>query len=83
MNGFVEIRCRGCSRYLGTGPSDFRIYCDDWCAEDYPAVEAEARDALIEAIHQEWSTAKAVLARQFGISRQRVDQILASRTITA
>lgn len=78
----VEIRCRGCGRLLGEGPRDFRIYCDAFCAEDYPAVESEGRDALIEAIFQKKSPAKAALAKYFEISRQRVDQIILARAIT-
>lgn len=89
----VEIRCRGCGRLLGLGPRDFRIYCDELCATDYPAQEStwsrqpgtnansEARDALIECIFQVRSPAKSALAEYFGISRQRVDQIIANRTI--
>jgi len=81
MDGFVEIRCRGCRRLVGIGPSDLRIYCDEWCANDYPAVTAEGRDALIDAVYHERYPAKAALARQFEMSRQRVDQILSMRDI--
>lgn len=77
----VEVRCRGCGRYLGKGRQDWRMFCDDWCAEDFPAVAAEGRDALIEAMHQTRSTPKAVLGRLFGLSRQRVDQILLQRDL--
>lgn len=81
MADLIEIRCRGCRRRLGYGPADFRIYCDAWCAADYPAVPAEGRDALIDAIYHEFKTPKAVLAREFDVSRQRVDQILMQRDI--
>lgn len=81
MDEMVEVRCRGCGRLLGVAPADFRIYCDQMCAEDYPAVTAESRDALIEAVFQMRSPAKAVIAKSFGISRQRVDQILLARRI--
>jgi hypothetical protein len=77
----VEVRCRGCKRLLGIGPADFRVYCDDMCATDYPVATAEARDALIEAIFQKTSKSKTALASDFGVSRQRVDQILASRRV--
>lgn len=77
-----EIRCRGCRRRLGVGPADFRIYCDEFCAGDYPAMAQEDREALMEAIYRETYPSKAALGRMFSISRQRVDQILASRDIS-
>ena len=78
----IEVRCRGCRRLLGYGPADFRIYCDSSCADDFPAVVSEDRDALIEAINQETGLISARLGEQFGIARQRVDQILARRDLT-
>lgn len=76
-----QVRCRGCRRLLGVAPSDYRIYCDEQCATDFPAVQSEDRDALIEAVFQSKSTVKALIAREFGISRQRVDQIIAQRDL--
>lgn len=81
MEEWLDVRCRGCGRMLGVAPADFRVYCDRLCAEDFPAVAAEARDALIEGIFHMRSPAKAVIAKSFGISRQRVDQILLARRI--
>lgn len=77
----VEVRCRGCMRLLGFGPSAFRIYCDEMCSTDYPVGVTEARDGLMEAIFQKTSKSKTSLALDFKISRQRVDQILASRRV--
>lgn len=78
----IEIRCRSCRRIVGIGPADFRIYCDGLCSVDYPAVENEARDALIEAIYLKTHKPKTALARDFSVSRQRVDQILERRLIS-
>jgi hypothetical protein len=78
----VEVRCRTCRRLLGIGPSDFRIYCDEQCANDYPVSREESRDALIEAIFQKTGRSKTSLATDFGVSRQRVDQILAARRVS-
>lgn len=78
-----DVRCRGCGRLLGVAPTDYRIYCDEQCASDFPALAAEGRDALIEAVFQTKSSNKAGIARDFGISRQRVDQILAQRNLKA
>lgn len=77
----LEVRCRGCRRLIGVAPADFRVYCDEWCADDFPAVASEGRDALIEAIYQHRGPSKSALGRLFGISRQRVDQILLQRDI--
>lgn len=82
MEAMVEIRCRGCRRLIGIGPADFRIYCSQQCAEDFTITSAEARDALIEAIFQETRISKTALAKEFGVSRQRVDQILTQRAYT-
>lgn len=79
MEQMTEIRCRGCRRLLGIGPADFRIYCDSMCAEDYPATAQEGRDSLIEAIFQEKGVSKTALSGLFGISRQRVDQVISQR----
>jgi hypothetical protein len=75
-----DVRCRCCKRLLGVGPSDFRVYCDEMCYEDYPVATAESRDALIEAIFQKTGRSKTSLAKQFEVSRQRVDQILGTRS---
>ena len=85
--GLVEIHCRGCWRRLGVGPTDYRIYCDPFCAADYPTTSVEQRDAVIEAlaIMEEATTGgpanKAALARMFNLSRQSINSILDSRSI--
>lgn len=76
-----EIRCRSCRRLLAVGPKNQRAWCDTLCADDFSATEAEGRDALIEAIFHHRGVAKAALGREFGIARQRVDQILDSRML--
>lgn len=76
-----EVRCRGCRRLLGVAPADFRIYCDEMCAGDFPVATAESRDALIEAIFQKTGRSKTSLAEEFGVSRQRIDQILGGRAL--
>jgi hypothetical protein len=83
QEAMIEVRCRGCKRLLGVAPADFRIYCDEMCAHDYPVATAEARDALIEAIFQKTSKSKTAIAADFGVSRQRIDQILAARKIAS
>lgn len=78
-----EIRCRGCYRLLGVGPADFRIYCDRQCADDFPAVVGEGKEALMEAIYQEHHPTKQQLGDIFGVSRQRIEQVLKRRNLRA
>lgn len=77
----IPVRCRGCHRQIGVGPSNPRVFCDAWCAADYPTVREEARDAIIEAIYLDKGILKPLLAQRFGMSRQRVDQIIRFRDI--
>lgn len=81
MSDLTDVRCRGCRRQIGVAPVDFRIYCDPWCAADFPAVTSEGRDALIEAIYQETGLNKTLISKSFGIARQRVDQIINRRNL--
>ena len=84
MSSLQPVHCRGCGRALGVAPADFRVYCDDLCAADYPLSVHEDRDSLIETLHGLRPTpTKTELAASFGITRQRVTQILAARAITA
>lgn len=76
-----EVRCRGCKRIMGFAPgTDWgRIYCSQLCVIDYPAVAAEDRDSLIATLNATKGRKSAQLAAQFGMTRQRIDQILAQR----
>jgi len=76
---FETLRCRACYRALGISPTERRAYCDYFCAEDVPAGINEDRDALLEAMYQKTLWTRPVLAEKFGVSRQRVDQILNAR----
>lgn len=71
------LRCRGCNRQMGwgTGPPGVRIYCSTECAYAGPLGENEERNHLIRhLVATGWTTAK--VADRFGISRQRVNQML-------
>lgn len=76
----LPIRCRSCRRLLGYGPADFRIYCDESCAQETPATVNEARDALISAMFHTRAVSKTALAAESGMSRQRVEQIITARS---
>lgn len=79
----VTIHCRGCRRTVGVGPADYRIYCDIYCASDFPVTREEQRDALIEALAVEYGEElnQAHLAALFGVSRQLINKILQQRDI--
>ena len=78
---FVAVRCNGCHRLIGIGPSNPRIYCDALCADDYPASSREGRDALVEQIYYAQHPTKVFLAKAFGVTRQMVEQILNNRSL--
>lgn len=60
---------------LGTGPPGVRVYCSMRCVYNGPMPDNCERNHLIRhAVAAGWTTAKA--AAWFGISRQRVNQML-------
>jgi hypothetical protein len=74
------VHCRGCGQEVGIAPSDFRVYCDDLCAADFPISAHEDRDSLLETLYGERPTpTKTELAKAFGVTRQRITQILGAR----
>jgi hypothetical protein len=56
-----------------------RIYCSQLCTIDFPAVAAEDRDSLIAHINATRGLKSGQLSSLFGMTRQRIDQILAQR----
>ena len=89
MVQMVEVRCRGCRRLLGLGPADFRIYCDEMCATDYPVAWPSANEDLYALIEARWQErdrfdpplTKTGLGREFGVTRQWIEQILDRRDV--
>lgn len=82
----VEVRCRCCHGLVGIAPSDFRVYCPTGlCSSDprFHTATAEGRDALIQAIFEKTGRSKTSIAEEFGVSRQRIDQILNDRHLRA
>jgi len=62
---------------------DFRAFCTDLCADDYPISANEERDSVLETVYAHAQPTKTDLASVFGITRQRVTQILSAREIRA
>lgn len=76
------FHCRGCGQVMGwgTGPLGVRVYCSASCAGDGPLGENEERNDLIRnVVAAGWTTAKT--GEVFGISRQRVNQMLYRPTL--
>lgn len=75
-----EVRCTGCLVLLGysLAPADYRIYCSEECANDYPVRVNEQRDDLIAALFFE-PTRDAQLHTLFGMTRQGLHQIATRR----
>lgn len=77
-----DIRCAACHRMLGvSGKRKWAIYCDAFCAQDIPAVEEEARDAIIEAVLKDTEHSGATLGAIFDLTRQRVLYIAKDRDL--
>lgn len=75
-----RVACHGCGRTCGYATGQrYRVFHAPWCAK-YPAVDPvnEARNHRIEFLIRRGKSTKAV-ADGFGLTRQRVQQILASR----
>jgi len=84
-NGFVDVRCRGCGRRMGVGHGHpmHKLFCSEMCASDFPVFENTERDDVLEYLVRKngWNAAR--IAMSFGVSRQRAQQILNERKLTA
>ena len=71
-----EVRCRSCHRTTALALRNFAVYCDEICVQEPAPAEREDRDAVIEILFHAGDS-HAVLAEKFGLTRQRIHQILA------
>lgn len=77
-----DIRCSCCRRRIAVSmTSKWGLYCDEFCAQDIPAAEFEARDAVIEALDRDTDLPMAQIGKMFGLARQRMYQIQALRDL--
>lgn len=77
-----DVRCSGCRRKIAvSGTNKWGLYCDEFCAQDIPAVEHEGRDAVIESIMRDTDKPLAQIGIMFGLARQRMYQIEKSRDL--
>lgn len=77
-----DVRCAACKRRVGVSASQkWGVYCDEFCAQDVPAVEHEARDAVIEAMLRDFDIPAAQIGAKFGLVRQRMYQIASIRDL--
>lgn len=79
----TPIRCRGCRRQIGVA-SDVHngVYCNEVCADDIPAGANEDRDATIELLVR-IGTDRATIGKEFGLTKQRLSQVLSKRLVAA
>jgi hypothetical protein len=76
------VRCRGCGQGMGWGTAlqpGISLFCSPVCGYDGPLGYVERRnerrnDHIRNAVASGWTATKA--AMHFGISRQRVNQML-------
>jgi hypothetical protein len=74
-----EVRCRGCMALLGVATTQkYTVYCDEFCASERAAVAEEERDAFIVSryFNPAHKVASSTLGAEYGISRQRIHQIV-------
>jgi hypothetical protein len=77
-----DVRCACCRARIGVSATQkWGLYCDEFCAQDIPAVEHEARDAVIEALIRDSDMPLATIGKKFDLVRQRMYQIAASRDL--
>ena len=78
-----ELRCGGCRRLLGTTtrPQAVPVQClDPFCAASPLPSSNEERDSFMEHLYGAgWSLVE--LGDLFGLTRQRVGQLLSSREV--
>ena len=78
----VPVHCRGCGAKIAEAPQDFRAFCTTLCAQDFPISQHEDRDSLIEAVFgADPQPTKTDIAQAFGVTRQRVTQIINERAV--
>lgn len=77
----LPLRCRGCGRKFGVADSPhYKVFCEERCAEDFPVFSQELRDAHVVALSRlKWKAAR--IAKEFSITRQRVQQIVEGRKV--
>ena len=77
-----DVRCAACKRRVGVSATQkWGIYCDEFCAQDVPAVEHEARDSVIEALTRDTDIPLASIGKKFDLVRQRMYQIVNNRDL--
>lgn len=79
----IEVRCRGCRVLIGVGngPPMHKLFCTEYCANDFPVTDNEDRDSIIETLArlQGWSPTR--IAMNFDMTRPRAQQILRERLV--
>jgi hypothetical protein len=76
----TPLRCRGCRRQLGVAADVHNgVYCSEMCATDTPAGVNQDRDDLIQLLAAT-GTPRTTIISEFGITKQRLSQVLSKRT---
>ena len=75
------FHCSGCGRGIGLTPNRLPgfVYCEPWCSSDIAIQDNEERNALLVELSR--TRPLAWVARAMGISRQRVQQLIAARAV--
>lgn len=78
MSEYRPLHCAGCGRQVGVAKRDATIFCDYLCVEQPKIGQNETRDALIRDLARVERKPLTAIAASFGITKQRVNQILAT-----
>ena len=78
---FVTVHCRGCHRQIGVATNNYAVYCSPFCADQPTASAEEERDSAIEWLTRSKGFTPTQIAVRFGLTRQRVHQILQERGV--
>ena len=80
---YDAVRCRGCKKQLGISTGVHNgVYCSMECKNDIPATEHEGRDSVISLLSA-MGTDRSTLVSEFGLTKQRISQILGSRSLSS
>lgn len=75
-----KVRCASCRRALAVTASDSalrsKVFCDDWCLNEIPATQFEARNDQWKAMVT-FGVSPVAVARDFGVAHSQVYKAVA------
>lgn len=76
----TEVFCAGCRKSVGLAASNVgRIFCNEFCANDWPVTKHESRDSIVAALVAMDKPKQEIAKAVGGMTHQRVGQIANER----